>query len=146
MAEKCTNTSSPPSCSMKPYPLASLNHFTFPLITIRLLQSHTHRAPIWVACPAVVPGAIEMTGDLRPVKTSRRSVQRAIQLAIAQHAANVAARFRIRNQLDKTIGIARPFALEPASHRRRTRIVCGDCGVGATEASQQFGEMRRSEM
>src|SRR6266852_1218439 len=38
IAEKCTNTSSPPSCSMKPYPLASLNHFTFPLITIRLLQ------------------------------------------------------------------------------------------------------------
>src|SRR3954468_6476437 len=31
MAEKCTNTSSPLSCSMKPYPLASLNHFTFPL-------------------------------------------------------------------------------------------------------------------
>src|SRR3989442_2074312 len=53
---------------MKPYPLASLNHFTFPLITIRLLQSHTHWAPIWDACPAVVPSAIEMTGDLRPVK------------------------------------------------------------------------------
>src|SRR5213076_3526682 len=31
IAEKCTKTSSPPSCSMKPYPLASLNHFTFPL-------------------------------------------------------------------------------------------------------------------
>src|SRR5260370_25098258 len=31
MAEKGTKTSSPPSCSMKPYPFASLNHFTFPL-------------------------------------------------------------------------------------------------------------------
>src|SRR5918996_1999533 len=31
IAEKCTNTSSPLSCSMKPYPLASLNHLTFPL-------------------------------------------------------------------------------------------------------------------
>src|ERR1044071_3030099 len=30
IAEKWTNTSSPPSCSMNPYPFASLNHFTFP--------------------------------------------------------------------------------------------------------------------
>ena len=33
IAEKCTNTSSPPSCSMKPKPLASLNHFTRPSAT-----------------------------------------------------------------------------------------------------------------
>src|SRR3954470_14297487 len=38
IAEKWTNTSSPPSCSMKPYPFASLNHFTFPLAIARCLQ------------------------------------------------------------------------------------------------------------
>src|SRR5687768_6945523 len=31
IAEKCTKTSSPSGCSMNPYPLASLNHFTLPL-------------------------------------------------------------------------------------------------------------------
>src|SRR3989304_3211904 len=30
IAEKCTNTSSPPSCEIKPNPLLSLNHFTVP--------------------------------------------------------------------------------------------------------------------
>src|SRR5699024_5286687 len=30
IAEKCTNTSSPASCSMKPKPFSPLNHFTVP--------------------------------------------------------------------------------------------------------------------
>src|SRR5262245_34712186 len=39
MAEKCTNTSSPPGWEMKPKPFASLNHFTVPLATLMLLES-----------------------------------------------------------------------------------------------------------
>src|SRR5437899_6945948 len=31
MAEKCTNTSGPPSWEMKPYPFSELNHFTVPV-------------------------------------------------------------------------------------------------------------------
>src|SRR5919109_4475556 len=30
MALKCTNTSGPDSCEMKPYPFSALNHFTTP--------------------------------------------------------------------------------------------------------------------
>src|SRR5688500_1455177 len=30
MAEKCTNTSGPPSTAMNPYPFSPLNHFTVP--------------------------------------------------------------------------------------------------------------------
>ena len=30
IAEKCTNTSLPPSTAMKPYPLSGLNHLTVP--------------------------------------------------------------------------------------------------------------------
>src|SRR6476619_1958637 len=37
MAEKCTNTSLPPSRSMNPYPLALLNHLTLPVMRIVLL-------------------------------------------------------------------------------------------------------------
>src|SRR5438132_481530 len=37
IALKCTNTSSPPSCVMNPNPLASLNHFTFPLAMLQYL-------------------------------------------------------------------------------------------------------------
>src|SRR5262245_57975046 len=37
MAEKCTNTSSPPSWEMNPKPFASLNHFTVPAATSLLL-------------------------------------------------------------------------------------------------------------
>src|SRR5208282_4168211 len=40
MAEKCTNTSSPFSCSRKPNPLLSLNHFTLPF-AICLLSPDT---------------------------------------------------------------------------------------------------------
>ena len=45
IAEKWTKTSSPPSCSIKPNPLASLNHFTVPsanvlhhLSTLKIVQ------------------------------------------------------------------------------------------------------------
>src|SRR5439155_6744976 len=41
MAEKCTNTSSPPSWEMKPKPFASLNHFTVPRATLQLLVFRT---------------------------------------------------------------------------------------------------------
>jgi len=39
IAEWCTNTSSPPSCSIKPNPFESLNHLTFPSGFLILLMS-----------------------------------------------------------------------------------------------------------
>src|SRR6185503_17150090 len=43
MALKCTNTSSPPSWVMKPYPFASLNHLTVPLAMTRPLSERGSR-------------------------------------------------------------------------------------------------------
>src|SRR5437667_3649083 len=138
MAEKCTNTSSPPSCSMKPYPLASLNHFTFPLITIRLLQSLCYPNPTWT---------LEKTRRSESCQAGfLRSVQSPIQLAIPQEAADITARFGIRNQLDKAIGIAGPGALEPAAHRNWSGVVGRDRRIHTPEAPEQLGEVRRTKM
>src|SRR5699024_1105596 len=53
IAEKCTNTSSPPSRSMKPKPFSALNHFTVPCSMLKssscLLHIYLHlllKAPI----------------------------------------------------------------------------------------------------
>src|SRR2546427_702516 len=93
---------------MKPYPLASLNHFTFPLITIRLLQS-LFLNPTWT---------LEKTRRSESCQAGfLRCVEGSVQLAIPQEAADVAARLRIRNQLDEAVGIGGPGALEPAAHR-----------------------------
>src|SRR5205814_6827755 len=43
IAEKWTNTSSPPSWEMNPKPFASLNHFTVPLATVVLLRLRNPR-------------------------------------------------------------------------------------------------------
>src|SRR5262245_42131135 len=99
---------------MKPYPLASLNHFTFPLITIRLLQSLSWALPRWDACPAVVSGGVQMTRAPEGCQAGfLRFVQCPVQLAIAQQAAHVTAGFRIRDQLDEPVGISGTGALEP---------------------------------
>src|SRR5882724_6311162 len=57
MALKCTNTSSPPSTWMKPYPFASLNHLTVPC-AIRLfplswagMDRPLGPAPPWLGFP-----------------------------------------------------------------------------------------------
>src|SRR5436190_21754725 len=42
MALKCTNTSGPSSCEMKPYPFSALNHFTTPVATCNPLLSGRH--------------------------------------------------------------------------------------------------------
>src|SRR5256712_2140596 len=147
MAEKCTNTSSPPSCSMKPYPLASLNHFTFPLITIRLLQSLLLGALTVDACPAVVSGRVEMTRAPENCQAGfLRLIQRPIQLAIAQQAAHIPPGFRIGNQLDEAIGIHRAGVLEPATHRLRSGIVCRDRRVHPPKSLEQLREMRGTEV
>src|SRR5438105_3037781 len=133
---------------MKPYPLASLNHFTFPLITIRLLQSLLLGPPPNAGClPDRRVGP--RRNDPRPGNCQAgflRFVQRAIQLAIAQEAAYVAPGFRIGNQLDKSIGIRGARAIEPAAHWRRTGIICRDRGVHAPESLDQLREMRGTKV
>src|SRR6266480_6966580 len=102
--EKCTNTSSPPSCSMKPYPLASLNHFTFPLITIRLLQSLFFRPNV---------DGLEKTRAPEDCQAGfLRFVQCAVQLAIPQQAAHIAARLGVRDQFDEPIRVCCAGAIE----------------------------------
>src|SRR5439155_24890221 len=85
MAEKCTNTSSPPSCSMKPYPLASLNHFTFPLAIraasceLRLLLQH-FQLPSRVTCAPYIeepPFFVKQTAE-STTSTSVARLQRSL--------------------------------------------------------------------
>src|SRR6202165_5997056 len=73
-------------------------------------------------------------------------VQRAVQLAIAQDAAYVTARFGIRNQLDEAIGIAGGGAPEAAAPARRACVVGRDCSVDASEPLEQLREVRGAEV
>src|SRR6266513_3803073 len=136
MAEKCTNTSSPPSCSMKPYPLASLNHFTFPL-AIRSASCRVPRRAQYAARRS--PGAIDLRSGRILVKEPLTAypsivwarVQGAIQLAVAQHGARVAARLLVGDELEKRVRIVTARPTQPAQHRRHARVVRRDCGLHA---------------
>src|SRR5436190_1231605 len=77
IAEKCTNTSSPASCSMKPYPLASLNHFTFPLD----IRSASCKVTRWGMAPARPP--VERDRN----DAGRRACQAVAQLLVTPYRA-----------------------------------------------------------
>src|SRR5262249_17725348 len=118
IAEKWTNTSSPPSCSMKPYPFASLNHFTFPrAMAIRPPAKSRHEHRLAPSPEAIGRAALKRQRVQRVVKRSEtartggsgsitcRPVQRPIDGAVAEHRSHVGARLGIRNLLDELIGI-----------------------------------------
>src|SRR5688572_1155038 len=72
MAEKWTNTSSPPSWEMKPKPFASLNHFTVPFATFLLLDSPTPRGAghsALDAAAAIPTRLVGVPGPWRPTPT-----------------------------------------------------------------------------
>lgn len=60
MAEKCTKTSWPLSCSMKPNPFAALNHFTVPCntFTAPLHLASVFGWPFHDTVPGSVPGSL----------------------------------------------------------------------------------------
>src|SRR5258708_35931748 len=71
------------------------------------------------ACPSagVLQRSITHVG-----KPSLGAVQGPIQLAIAQHGADVAARLRGRHELEELVGIVGPRPCEPAAYGRGARV------------------------
>src|SRR6266542_6224466 len=161
IAEKCTNTSSPPSCSMKPYPFASLNHFTFPLA----IRSASGRVTCEARAPARQPAAERHRNATRyggcqgnggaaagAAVTALDSirwghVQGTVQLPVAEHRANVAAGFLEGDELEELVGVVGAGTLEPAHDGRHPSVVRGHCGIHASaEAAQQLRQVRRAEV
>src|SRR6266699_3633543 len=152
MAEKCTNTSSPPSCSMKPYPLASLNHFTFPL-AIRSASCKVTRRAQYAARRS--PGAIDLRNGRILVKEPLTAppsiawawVQSAIQLAVAQHGARIAARLLVGDQLEKRVRIATARPPQPPQHREHAGVVGRYRSLHtAAEPPEQLGQVRGTQV
>src|SRR5260370_34870581 len=96
------------------------------------------------ACPSarVLQPSITHVGE-----PSLGAVQGAIQLAIAQHGADIAARLRARHELGELVGSVGPRPSEPAAYGRAARVVGGRRHLHApAEAPQQLGEVRGAEM